>query len=65
MSVSLWSRFQKWWDEPQFYTITVSSEREALELAAEVEQLWPGAQTRITPATQPPDPSTAESADAP
>lgn len=42
-----WCWFRKWWNEPQFYTVECRSEREALELAAEVEQLWPGASVTL------------------
>jgi hypothetical protein len=53
---SLLQRFLKWWNEPQWRSVSFSSEQEALEFAAKIEQLWPGAEIRITRDTLPEDP---------
>lgn len=43
------ARFLKWWNTPRRYTKTFATEREALAFAAQVEELWPGAEVRISP----------------
>ena len=42
------ARFLKWWNTPRRYTKTFATEREALAFAAQVEELWPGAEVKIS-----------------